>query len=305
MKQRWAPLGNIFGPEHLPGWAKSHASVPLVQNEIRSTVNKVFFSSRDAQGRSVIGSFQLDLSGSPRIYGVSQTPYLVPGSLGAFDDDGVMASCFCQVGDETFLYYIGWNRGVSVPFRNSIGLARATGSGHFSRVFEGPILDRTPLEPHFVASCFVMEEPLGLFRMWYLSCVGWDLHAGNPRHRYHIKYAESEDGIVWDRTGRVAIDFQTDSEYAISRPWVLKDGDRWKMWYSYRGERYQIGYAESSDGLRWERMDHLVSLPQAGTWDSTMVEYPCVFDADGKRWMIYNGNGFGLSGIGIAELLTE
>lgn len=305
MKQRWVPLGKIFGPEHLPEWAKSHAAVPLIHKSGGSKVNKIYFTSRDARGRSTLGSFNLDLSGNPKIYGVSEAPYLVPGNLGAFDDDGVMACCFCQVGDETFLYYIGWNRGVTVPFRNSIGLARASAFGDLSRVFEGPILDRTPLEPHFVASCFVMEQPAGRFRMWYLSCVGWDLHAGQPRHRYHIKYAESTDGVVWERTGQVAIDFEHDSEYAISRPWVVKDRDCWKMWYSYRGESYKIGYAESSDGIKWRRMDHLVSLPRAGSWDSEMVEYPCVFDSDGRRWMIYNGNGYGISGIGLAALSTE
>lgn len=305
MTQRWVPLGRIFGPEDLPEWANSHASVPLVQLNPQSSVQTVFFSSRDVEGRSSIGSFQLSLSGTPTISDVSKAPYLVPGELGAFDDDGVMASCFSEIGGQNYLYYIGWNRGVTVPFRNSVGLARANVRGGFTRVFKGPILDRTPLEPHFVASCFVMEEPAGLFRMWYLSCVGWGIHAGKPRHFYHIKYAESEDGVHWQRSGEVAIDFQNNEEYALSRPWVVKDRDRWRMWYSYRGRRYQIGYAESRDGRQWERMDHLVSLPQNESWDSEMVEYPCVFDADGKRWMLYNGNGYGLTGIGLAELAID
>lgn len=305
MKQQWVPLGRIFAPEHMPEWAKTHASVPIVHRMDGSGVDTVYFSSRDALGRSLVGSFQLDLSGEPVIYDVSKDPHIVPGSLGAFDDDGVMASCLFRVGDKTLLYYIGWNRAVTVPFRNAIGLAILGSEGNFTRVFEGPILDRTPVEPHFVASCFVTEQPAGLFRMWYLSCVGWDIHAGRPRHKYHIKYAESNDGIVWERTGRVAIDFGHDGEYAISRPWVLKDGAVWKMWYSYRGERYKIGYAESSDGLDWNRLDHLVSLPQTESWDAEMVEYPCVFDSNGRRWMIYNGNGYGFSGIGLAVLSTE
>lgn len=139
--------------------------------------------------------------------------------------------------------------------------------------------------------------------MWYLSCTGWTLRDGQPEHHYHIKYAESADGLQWQRDGHVAIDYANDSEYAISRPSVLRDGDRWKMWYSFRGESYRIGYAESDDGKNWIRLDHLVGLDvsQSG-WDSEMIEYPFVFDHKGRRYMLYNGNGYGRTGVGLAIL---
>ncbi len=31
-----------------------------------------------------------------------------------------------------------------------------------------------------------------------------------------------------------------------------------------------------------------------------MIEYPFVFDHAGERYMLYNGNGYGASGIGLA-----
>ena len=33
-----------------------------------------------------------------------------------------------------------------------------------------------------------------------------------------------------------------------------------------------------------------------------MVEYPYVFDWQGRRYMLYNGNGYGLTGVGLAVL---
>jgi hypothetical protein len=75
------------------------------------------------------------------------------------------------------------------------------------------------------------------------------------------------------------------------------------MWFSKRGTSYRIGYAESTDGLDWRRMDSEVGIDVSPSgWDSEMVEYPCVFDAAGRRWMLYNGNGYGRTGIGLAEL---
>jgi hypothetical protein len=40
----------------------------------------------------------------------------------------------------------------------------------------------------------------------------------------------------------------------------------------------------------------------ASGWDSEMIEYPFVFDHAGARYMLYNGNGYGKSGFGIAVL---
>ena len=73
------------------------------------------------------------------------------------------------------------------------------------------------------------------------------------------------------------------------------------MWYSYRGSSYRIGYAESEDGVSWERKDHLagISTSEDG-WDSEMVAYAFVFDHRGQRYMLYNGNGYGQTGIGLA-----
>jgi hypothetical protein len=40
-------------------------------------------------------------------------------------------------------------------------------------------------------------------------------------------------------------------------------------------------------------------------WDSEMIEYPFVFKHDGLRYMLYNGNGYGRSGFGLAVASRE
>ena len=75
------------------------------------------------------------------------------------------------------------------------------------------------------------------------------------------------------------------------------------MWYSYRGASYRIGYAESQDGILWLRKDAMAGIaPSDQGWDSESVEYPWVFDHDGDRYMLYNGNRYGLTGFGLAIL---
>jgi hypothetical protein len=77
------------------------------------------------------------------------------------------------------------------------------------------------------------------------------------------------------------------------------------MWYSMRSfsKLYALGYAESSDGIVWERKDDEVGIgPSSSGWDSEMVCYPSVVEVEGQKLMLYNGNGRGLSGIGYAVL---
>ena len=75
------------------------------------------------------------------------------------------------------------------------------------------------------------------------------------------------------------------------------------MWYCSRGESYRIGYAESDDGIHWIRKDQDVGIDVSDSgWDSEMIEYPFVFDHEGDRYMLYNGNGYGKTGIGLAVL---
>ncbi|MEW5850549.1 MAG: hypothetical protein AB2A00_17315 [Myxococcota bacterium] len=300
---RWTKKGLLFAPASGPAWMISHAAVPFA-DPLGGDLFRVYFSSRDASSRSYTAYVDVELGeAGARVVDLASQPVLEPGPPGTFDDAGAMLSWITTHPQGKHLYYIGWNVGVSVPFRNALGLATEARPGDgFRRYSAGPIIDRSTVDPYFVASSCVLREG-STWRMWYLSCTGWDNVGGKPRHRYHLRYAESADGVAWKRDGRVCIDFRSSEEYAISRPSVLKDGTTYKMWYSYRGEAYRIGYAESDDGLSWQRLDERAGIDVSPSgWDSEMIEYPHVFDHRGRRYMLYNGNGYGKTGIGLAVL---
>ena len=170
-------------------------------------------------------------------------------------------------------------------------------------------LNRDEIDPYSTFAPFVLKDK-GIWRMWYVSLIKWEEKNNELKHYYHIKYAESLDGINWKKEGKICIDFKNTLEYAIARPCVIKRGNTYKMLYSYRaGEKnltYRIGYAESMDGINWERMDEKMnlSISESG-WDSEMVCYPYVFEYNDKLYMLYNGNGYGKTGIGLAVLEEE
>jgi hypothetical protein len=196
---------------------------------------------------------------------------------------------------------MGWHLTVAVPWQNALGLAVSDGPGlPFKRTSRFPVVPLDETDPYTISYPWVLAEE-GRFRMWYGSNIAWGSVKEDMRHL--IKYADSDDGIHWRRNNTVAIDFKSPEEYAICKPCVRRTGSRYQMWFCARGQAYRIGYAESADGITWERMDEAagIDVSESG-WDSDMIEYPFVFDHKGERYLLYAGNGFGRTGFGIAVL---
>jgi hypothetical protein len=301
--QNWEKIGLLY---HNPPLAHTHAALPIALQESEN-VYRIFFSSRNSLNQSLPFSLSIDLQ-TLRIIDSDNRPLLFPGLPGEFDAHGIMPTCMIKKDDGLYMFYIGWNLATDVPFRNALGVAVSQDKGKtFSKLFRGPVMDRSIHDPCFVASCDILKDG-NQFRMWYLSGLKWEKHRDHWRHYYHIKSATSQDLVHWHRNGDVAIDFKHASEYAISTPRVIKDKTGlYRMWYSYRGspasETYRIGYAESDDGNAWTRKDESIILPVSNDgWDSQMLCYPFLFAHRNNLYMLYNGNDYGKTGFGIAVL---
>jgi hypothetical protein len=255
---------------------------------------RFFFSSRDAEQRSYVGWADIELVESPRVLREACEPVVGPGAPGAFDDSGIGLGCLTAADDRLRLYYMGWNLGVRVPWRNAIGFAEArTPFDRFERS-AGPIMDRSPEDPYTLSYPWVLRVGTDDWWMWYGSNI-----AAGVKHV--IKTARSRDGVRWQRDGATVVGFAAADEYAIARPTVLQTGDVLLMCFACRGERYRIGAACSKDGRVWTRLDSTFGLaPSASGWDSEMTCYPALFRHRDRLWLAYNGNGYGLTGFGLA-----
>lgn len=305
----WIKKGLIYVPDASQEWAQSHAHVVCVDNTLDDIV-RVYYSARDSKGRCIPSYLDLDTNDLSKVLYVHQEPILTLGVPGTFDDCGIMPTWLLKTEKETRLYYIGWNVRNTIPYHNSLGFAVTSDGKNFKKAFDGPVIDRIATEPQFSGSACVLFDQ-GIYKMWYLNCTHWHTAPdGRLEPCYHIKYAESQDGISWIREGKVAIDYIYENEGGISRPSVLIEDGIYKMWFSYRAKEdyrnntansYRIGYAESSDGVSWQRKDAEVGIDISQTgWDSEMIEYPLVFMHRGEKVLFYNGNGFGRSGFGYA-----
>ena len=307
---KWIKKGLIYKPEKSYEWMQSHAQVPFPY-KINDKLLRIYFATRDAESCSSVTFIDVEPSDPSKIIYEHVRPCISKGELGNFDDSGTMPSWFIKQNSNIHLFYTGWNRSNDISYRISIGLAISKDNGiTFTRLFNGPILDRSKYDPIWVAQPSVLIEGKKC-KMWYLSCQKVEYINNHPEPFYNVKYSESLNGVDWEPAQKPCIDFDNFTD-AIGRPFVYKDEGIYKMLYSYRSAKgyridpnasYRIGYAKSIDGLIWERKDESIEFNgETQGWDSIMQAYPCTYEHKGRRYLIYNGNAFGQSGFGYAVL---
>lgn len=298
----WKKLGRIYDPEKWVNVAKGgYGANPIATKLDDSDGVRIFFNIRDERNNSHVTWLDYDIEKN-EIKSFSGERLISPGDRGTFDDCGCSLGSIVNLGKQLYIYYLGWNLPKNVPFLNRIGMAiYDVKSGRCEKVSPAPILGQCKADPYSISYPFVLKEG-DKYRMWYGSNISW----GNTTFdhydfNYVIKYAEGKDGIYFKRENIISIEGDGIVDYAFARPSLVYEDGIYKMWYTYRGEKYRIGYAESEDGITFIRKDELIDIEPSGEgWDSEEVAYPYVFSHNGKHYMLYCGNAYGKTGFGIA-----
>ncbi len=297
---KWKKLGQIFCPDNQSSWMKSHAAIPTATH-LQGDVFRIFFSTRNEQNKSHGAFIDFDLA-TMKVMNISEKPVLSPGALGLFDDAGVTLNCYLK--EEGLFYYMGWHLTKSVPFSNQIGCARFENSQQeqLTKLSRMPNLGKCEQEPFSFGYAWVSRIN-GTYYMWYDTNLEWKDNSTN-NYRFELRLAKSTDGLHWKKTYQNCL-LLTDEERSVARPCVIYEKETFHMWYSVNNNgKYRLGYAESLDGQNWTRKDELVGIScSAEGWDSEEIEYPFVFDHKGQRYMLYNGNSYGKTGFGLAQLI--
>jgi hypothetical protein len=209
-----------------------------------------------------------------------ETPVLSLGEKGAFDDQHIFAPCAARMGKEFFLWYCG-SRGKVADRVFGLGLATSGDGRTFKRLAENPVLRfadgrRSLLTPTLLAD--LSGNPIreaGKLRLWFSST---DFHNQTGRHTLHE--STSEDGIRWSAPTAALLD-------GVYAPTILKDGDRYRLWYTdVTRDPWIFRHAESADGRAWRvTPEPVLKLDQP--WEFGRLFYPCVRRVDGVFLMWY------------------
>lgn len=313
---RWEKIARIFAPSELKtaSWMHEFAQSPTAL--IEETFVRVYFCSRpapdiDGQYLSYISFIDLDRGNLLNILRVCQQPVLTLGKYGTFDEFGTYPVSVIRNESEIRAYYAGWTRCESVPFNAAIGLAISRDGGEtFERLGDGPVLSYGPDEPFLLGSPRIRKFG-DRWQLWYVAGKEWLMTDGKPEPVYKIRMATSHNGIDWVKHGKDLIQDKLGVQECQACPDVTFRAGKYHMFFSYRDIRnykgrqggYRIGYAWSPDMVNWTRNDDLMDISLSDTgWDSEMINYAHVFELDNTTWMLYQGNGMGRTGFGLAKL---
>ncbi|MGJ9417712.1 hypothetical protein ACHAC9_08115 [Massilia sp. CMS3.1] len=302
---KWLKHGVVWKPSGTTWWARTHATCPTPIWLDDQTL-RVYVQCRDENNVGRIGFVDLDPLDPRKVIRESPEPVLDIGSPGSFDDNGVFQTSVIRVPDgRIYMYYVGFELCHRIRYRLLTGLAISTDNGNtFHRAQATPVLERSPDEQFFRCGPWVECEG-DRFRMWYVAGSDWETIDGKQMPIYEIRYMESDDGIHWPAKGHVVMPVALENEHGFGRPVVRNRPDGYRMFYSIRKRnpaRYRLGYAQSCDGLMWQRLDADMGLDVTeGAWDGEAISYGIDIDAGGRTWLLYNGNDFGGTGFGIAE----
>ena len=292
---RWRKLGRLYTPRPLHDKLLTHAANPLAVH-LDGDVFRIFFSGRDKQKRSSVGFVDIDII-TRELVGLCDGPVFEHGGEGSYFSHGVSIGNCYEANGRRYMLFMGWHIPDGGHWRGEIGRLAMGPDMSLAIETQDPLIGLGHDTTISLSYPWVMPNEQGGFNMWFGSTETWD--AGNGEMLHPIRHAHSKDGDHWGVT-KHTVPFAIGTAQAFSRPTVVKDHAGYHMWFSYRsglGETYRIGSESSSDGLACVMQKYGIDV-YTDDWDSGMIEYPFVFDHAGERFMLYNGNGYGLSGFG-------
>ncbi len=285
----------------------THKSLPTTIH-YRDNIFVLAFVQRNEMGKS--HTFLTKIAVENESIKILEEPKkaLCPGKIGSFDMDGAISCCFITHQGKTYLYYCGWQNLLGGLWSCNTGRAILDfDSLSLQREFDGPVVSANPMNST-CATATVFYHVGDVMHTLYNSILEWtEQEGGSLRPLYGLHHATSIDGVRWNYSKELCIPFADEYEYAFGRPSVLFEDGVYYLWFACRATKntstYRMGFAHSVDGINWARNDKISGIDVSlSGWDSEMICYPCVFKHENRYYMLYNGNDYGKTGIGLAVL---
>lgn len=133
----------------------------------------------------------------------------------------------------------------------------------------------------------VIKEDNGVYKMWYAGYC-----TRRSPHRWSLIYCESTNGINW--TGyqsviKIGSAGKWDKKH-LHEPCVIKDGQKYKMWYTAISDRHRTVYCDSDDGIHWYNFKLVIREGFEGVHDKVHAYLPTIIKEDGAYRMWYTAH---------------
>lgn len=106
---------------------------------------------------------------------------------------------------------------------------------------------------------------------------------------WHTALATSQDGVRWEKRGRVLSPSGWEGNYISANGSALASNDQIDYWYQ-AGNPPRIALARSSDGVHWTKISTpVIDLGPLGSFDERAVADPYVIRSGADLYLFYTG----------------
>ncbi len=290
----------IYGPKNSSGWDDWTNGVSIIPYD-NNTRYRMYFCSR----KNGIG-FAEGLVSAPTSFKEHPSSPVLKGRPDNWEGGTINQPRVIKLTETHWrMYFTGWGHPTTAS-RWSFGIADSHDSGvTWKRLQDDPIMLPDPTPSPDDAGTFVPSF-LRFGDTWLMYYTAIKI-APNGRQHIHMCLAKSTDGVNWEKyPGNPVLgdSFVDGAQRSVtSRVCLRYDEGVFKMWYSFGKPLYRICYAESVDGIHWERYEPspVLDTSPEKAWDDDIVEYPEVQFVDNIWRLWFCGNGYGSVGYASAK----
>ncbi len=270
----WTRQGNsaVLAPS-TSGWDSYLVGSPSVI-KVGSSYNMYYEGLDTADDLHAIGL----ATSTDGINWTKQTDPVLQATAGAWDSTEVRYPAVVQNGSNYLMIYQGTGSA------SELGLATSTDGVSWTKN-AGAVVTSYGVHSAYVPGTLLYVS--GQYMLYY-TVDGY------------VGLMTSADGVTWSDSGAV---FMNTSSVAYSRPAVIYDGTKYRMWYTRITDANDgtiatsglfsvtIGYADSPDGVTWTTYGNpIFTAGAAGAWDRPGVGDPSVF-YDGTTYRMWYTGG--------------
>ena len=223
------------------------------------------------------------------------------GPKNSFYQDGVSVSSVIKIENQVYLYLWVGNPLKNSHWRGDIGRVKLCLN---TNKISNPqlVIGKNHIDKISVSYPFIKKLNDGFYHIWYGPTISWD--AGNGEMHHVINHGVSKNGLNWRLNGQVI-----PSEIGVAQAFqdlaCLDRNNKLAHVVFYRsgdGSSYKIGYGYKDEKKQKWNVDYKINNFDIlkSNWNNQMMEYPYVINYKNKLFLFYNGNQYGMTGIGLA-----
>lgn len=215
-------------------------------------------------------------------------PVFPNGANGSWESSDITLGCIMLDNGTYKLYYSAYS-GLEFNTTSRIGYAYSDDGLCWTRYAGNPILNCGPngsWDCRDLAHPWVIRDG-SMYKMWYSG--------SGPNAVGKIGLATSPDGINWTRNGSAPVFVNGSSGawdgYIVSDPCIIKECGEYRMWYlGLNNNCWQVGFANSTDGINWTRYASNPVLKVGDDWDRGSIRSVCVLNDSGTYRLWYDSS---------------